>query len=296
MTPEHKIASIRTIVESALKEDIGKGDLTSLACMEPNPMNAQIKAKCDGKLSGVKPVLLAFDIVDSANIIRPLKNDSDRFSVGDIIFEIEGFNQTVLTVERTALNFLGHLSGVATLTNQFVEKVKGTDCKILDTRKTTPGMRMLEKEAVTHGGGYNHRIGLFDMILIKDNHIASAGSIANAIKQTNEFLDTSDFRLQFDTTRDTIEIEVEVATIDQLTEAIDCGVKRLLLDNQSLDSLSAMVQKARTLNSDVMLEASGNVNLETVASIAQTGVDYISIGALTHSAPIADFTLLTDEN
>ncbi len=295
MTPEHKIASIRTIVETALKEDIGRGDLTSLACIEPNPMTAQIKAKCDGFLSGVKPVLIAFDVVDSANIIRPIKNDGDSFATGDIIFEIEGFNQTVLTVERTALNFLGHLSGIASLTNQFVEKVKGTDCKILDTRKTTPGLRLLEKEAVTHGGGHNHRIGLFDMIIIKDNHIASAGSIAHAIKLTNQFLDTPDFRLQFDTTKDKIEIEVEVATTDQLTEAIDCGVMRLLLDNQSLDSLNAMVQKARAMNPAVMLEASGNVNLETVASIAQTGVDYISIGALTHSAISSDFTLLTHE-
>ncbi len=295
MTPEHHIAVIRKIVENALKEDIGKGDLTSLACLEPNPMNAQIKAKSDGVLSGIKPALLAFDIVDSANIIRPLKNDGDSFKYGDIIIEIEGFNQTILNVERTALNFLGHLSGVASLTNRFVKLTKGTNCKILDTRKTTPGLRLLEKEAVTHGGGYNHRIGLYDMILIKDNHISSAGSITNAIKQTNEFLDTSDFRIQFDTTKDKIEIEVEVATIEQLTEAIECGVMRLLLDNQSLESLEAMVQKAREINPQVKLEASGNVNLDTVASIAQTGVDFISIGALTHSAVSSDFTLLTDE-
>lgn len=295
MTPEHKIASIRSIVETALKEDIGKGDLTSLACIEPNPMTAQIKAKSDGYLSGVKPVLIAFDVVDSADIIRPVKNDGDSFNYGDVLFEIEGFNQTILTVERTALNFLGHLSGIASLTSEYVKKVAGTNCKILDTRKTTPGLRILEKEAVTHGGGHNHRIGLFDMILIKDNHIASAGSIANAIKQTNQFLDTSDFRLQFDTTKDKIEIEVEVATDEQMTEAIECGVMRLLLDNQSVGSLQSMVQKARRLNPDVKLEASGNVNLETVASIAKTGVDYISIGALTHSAISSDFTLLTHE-
>ena len=293
MTPEQHIHTIRSHVEIALKEDIGKGDITSLACLEPNPMHAQIKAKSDGILSGVKPVLLAFDIVDSANIIRPLKNDGDSFSHGDIIFEIEGFNQTVLTVERTALNFLGHLSGIASLTNKFVEKIIGTNCKILDTRKTTPGIRLLEKQAVLHGGGKNHRIGLYDMILIKDNHIASAGSITNAIKQTNEYLDTSDFRLQFDAKKEDIEIEVEVATIEQLTEAIECGVMRLLLDNQTADSLKAMVNKARTMNPEVKLEASGNVNLDTVASIAQSGVDYISIGALTHSAVSSDFTLLT---
>lgn len=295
MNNTNQIDSIRTIVETALKEDIGKGDLTSLACLEPNPMNAQIKAKSDGIISGIKPVLFAFDIVDSANIIRPLKNDGDSYNYGDVIFEIEGFNQTILTVERTAINFLGHLSGIASLTHEYVKKVSGTDCKILDTRKTTPGLRMLEKDAVRHGGGVNHRIGLYDMILIKDNHISSAGSITNAIKQTKEFLETSDFRLQFDEQKENIEIEVEVATQEQLSEAIDCGVMRILLDNQSLGSLQSMVQKARRLNPQVKLEASGNVNLETVAQIAQTGVDFISIGALTHSAPTADFTLLTDE-
>lgn len=295
MTPEHHIAAIRTIVENALKEDIGKGDLTSLACIEPNPMNAQIKAKCDGFISGIKPALIAFDIVDSANIIRPLKNDGDSFKYGDIIIEIEGFNQTILTVERTALNFLGHLSGVASWTNKFVQKIKGTDCKILDTRKTTPGLRLLEKEAVTHGGGYNHRIGLYDMILIKDNHISSAGSIKNAIQQTHEYLDTPDFRIQFSEQKENIEIEVEVATEDQLCEAIEVGVMRLLLDNQSLDSLESMVKKARQINPQVKLEASGNVNLDTVESIAQTGVDFISIGALTHSAVSSDFTLLTEK-
>lgn len=293
MSDDNYYTIFRPIVETALKEDVGKGDLTSLACLEPAPLDAQIKAKSDGYLSGVKPVLLAFDIVDSANTIRPLKNDGDSFTKGDIIFEIEGFNQTVLTVERTALNFLGHLSGIASLTAQFVEKTKGTNCKILDTRKTTPGLRLLEKQAVLHGGGVNHRIGLFDMILIKDNHIASTGSITKALKLTDEYLDTSDFRLQFDAKKEDIEIEVEVATEAQLIEAIECGCKRLLLDNQSLDSLEALVKKAKELNPDVKLEASGNVNLDTIASIAQTGVDFVSIGAVTHSAKSSDFTLLT---
>ena len=287
--------SIRSQVENALKEDIGRGDLTSLACLEPNPMIAQIRAKSDGFLSGVKPVLLAFDIVDSANIIRPCKNDGDRFKKGDVIFEIDGFNQRVLTVERTALNFLGHLSGIATFTSQFVKRTEGTICRILDTRKTIPGLRILEKDAVVHGGGFNHRIGLFDMVLIKDNHIASAGSIKAALKKTNEFLETSDFRLQFDLKKEDIEIEVEVSSETQLVEAIENGCMRLLLDNQSTESLAKLVDKARSLNPEVKLEASGNVNLETVGEIARTGVDYISIGALTHSAVSSDFTLLTED-
>ncbi|MCK4574667.1 MAG: nicotinate-nucleotide diphosphorylase (carboxylating), partial [candidate division Zixibacteria bacterium] len=156
---------------------------------------------------------------------------------------------------------------------------------------TTPGWRMLEKEAVEHGGGVNHRIGLFDMILIKDNHIAAAGSITNAVEKTREYLNTPDFRLQFEKKSDEIEIEVEVTSEDELTEAINAGVDRLLLDNQGLDALAKLVQRARSLNSNVKLEASGNVSLVTAADIAATGVDFISIGALTHSAPASDFSL-----
>jgi len=283
--------AMRRLVDAALKEDIQQGDLTSLACLEPQPMKANIIAKSDGILSGIKPTLLAFDIVDSANTIRPLKKDSDAFKKGDIIMEIDGFNQTVLTTERTALNFLAHLSGIATLTNQFVQKVKDTKCKILDTRKTTPAWRYLEKAAVVDGGGFNHRFGLYDMILIKDNHIASSGSITKAIEKTKKYLSTPEFRLQFERKAEDIEIEVEITTIQQLEEAINVGVKRLLLDNQSLASLQKLVQRAHQLNPKVKLEASGNVSLDTVADIAATGVDYISVGALTHSAKGADFSM-----
>ena len=167
--------SVISLVKAALKEDIGSGDLTSLACLEPNPVKAIIVAKSEGVLSGLKPALLVFKMVDSAIVIRSLLKDSDRFSAGDTVIEIEGFNQPILTAERTALNFLAHLSGVATLTARFVDKVKNTRCRILDTRKTTPGWRLLEKKAVVHGGGGNHRFGLYDMIFIKDNHLAAAG-------------------------------------------------------------------------------------------------------------------------
>lgn len=283
------------IVKVALAEDVGPGDLTSLACLEPGPVRAVIMAKSDGVLSGLKPALLTFDIVDSANIITPLKSDGDRFRTGDRIVDIDGFNQTVLTAERTALNFLGHLSGIATLTGQFVNCVRGTSCRILDTRKTVPGLRHLEKMAVEHGGGCNHRMGLYDMVLIKDNHIASAGSIAAAVERTRGFLDTADFRLQFSATADEIKIEVEVSTEEQIEKAIAAGVDRLLIDNVGPEKLTSMVALARGKSSKIELEASGNVSLGTVADIAASGVDFVSIGALTHSAASSDFSLLVCE-
>ena len=280
-------------MRQALREDVGCGDLTSLACFQPEMIKARIVAKSDGVLSGLEPMQLAFEIVDSANQIRVLSGDGDPFRAGDRIVEIEGLNQTILTAERTALNFLAHLSGVATLTNRFVRAVAEVDshCRILDTRKTTPGWRYLEKQAVIHGGGMNHRLGLYDMMLIKDNHIAAAGSIALAVKQAREYLATRDFRLQFGNTGESIEIEVEVTTEAEITEAIEAGITRLLLDNQSPEALTRLVRLARELNPKVRLEASGNVTLDNVAEIAACGVDFISAGALTHSAPACDFSL-----
>lgn len=279
------------LVKAALAEDVGCGDLTSLACLTPNPLNARIVAKSDGVLSGLQPFCLVFHIVDSANTLRPLKTDGDKFTTGETIVEIDGFNQTLLASERVALNFLAHLSGIATMTSQFVEKVAGTNCKILDTRKTTPGYRYLEKQAVLHGGGSNHRMGLYDMILVKDNHIDSAGSIKEAVLMAKEYLKTPEFRLQFDCKAEDVLIEVEVTTVDQLEEAIVAGADRLLLDNQSPDSLREMVTLSKRIAPTVMLEASGNVSLGTVAGIAATGVDFISVGAITHSAPVCDFSM-----
>lgn len=286
--------SIHRLVKEALAEDIGKGDLTSLACLEPNPIKARLVAKQPGALSGMLPALRVFDVVDSANRVTAHFKDGDRFEKGAVIFEVDGFNQTVLASERVALNFLAHLSGVATLTAKFVEKTAGTQARILDTRKTTPGMRHLEKMAVHHGGGLNHRMGLYDMILIKDNHIASAGSILGAVQLAREYLQSREFRLQFQAEASKILIEVEVTNDSQLREAISAKVDRLLLDNQTVDSLSHMVQLARSLDPAISLEASGNVNLETVGPIAQTGVDFISVGAITHSAPVVDFSLQVD--
>ena len=239
------------LVRTALVEDIGPGDVTSMACLDPERVKAEIVAKSDGIVSGLGPVVLTFQIVDSATAVALAKKDGDRFVAGDTIVTIEGYNQPVLTAERTALNFLAHLSGIASLTGRFVEQIGSHKCKILDTRKTTPGYRHLEKRAVVHGGGSNHRIGLYDMVLIKDNHIAAAGGITEAMQMAVEFLRTPESRRQFGKWPDDIEIEVEVTTVEELTDAINAGATRLLLDNQSLVSLSELVTKARGMNPEV---------------------------------------------
>ena len=283
--------TLTQLVKAALAEDVGPGDITSLACLEPYPFKGQIVAKSDGIVSGLEAFALTFEIVDSANNLKFLIKDGDSFKSGDLIIEIDGFNQSVLTAERIALNFLGRLSGVATLTGLYVKEINNNSVQIIDTRKTTPGWRMLEKKAVVHGGGQNHRFGLYDMILIKDNHIVSAGSITSAINNCKTFLNSPEFRIQFKKSIDEIIIEVEVENETQLKEAIESGADRLLIDNQSVESLKKLVTVARGLNGAVKLEASGNVSLENVKAISETGVDYISIGAITHSAPCSDFSL-----
>ncbi len=278
-------------IDLALMEDIGPGDLTTLAGIESKKIRAEIVAKSDGVAAGIPLIEAAIKKMDSDAVVKALKHDRDSFKKGDIVVEIEGDSRAILTPERTALNFLGHLSGIATLTSDFVKRVEGTNAEILDTRKTTPGMRYLEKYAVTCGGGVNHRFGLYDMVMIKDNHIATAGSVTKAITMIKEYLAGEDFKSRFTVEPDKIEIEVEVTDEDQLTEAIKNGIKRLLLDNRSIEQLSAMVKTARSLSDEVVLEASGNVTLDNVRQIAETGVDFISIGALTHSAPASDFSL-----
>jgi len=279
-------------IEVALTEDVGPGDITSLACLDERPLAAVVVAKSSGILAGLPLVEILMRKLDSDIEIRPYKNDTDPYETGDDIIYLKGNSSAILTGERTALNFLGHLSGVAGLTRRFVEKVRLTGAVILDTRKTIPGLRYLEKYAVVCGGGQNHRHGLYDMVLIKDNHIAAAGSISEAVGRVKTFLHSDRFKDKFAGKPDEIDIEVEVETPEQLEEAIAAGVVRLLLDNQSLDQLATLVRKARALSDGLKLEASGNVNLDNVAAVAATGVDYISIGALTHSAPAADFSLM----
>jgi nicotinate-nucleotide pyrophosphorylase (carboxylating) len=278
-------------VELVLIEDIGPGDITTLACVDSFPLRAEIVAKSNGVLAGLAVASLAFMKRDEKVKIVSVREDGDYFQSGEKILSLAGNSRAILTGERTALNFLGHLSGIATLTSKFVAEVEGTGVKILDTRKTTPGLRYLEKYAVTCGGGMNHRFGLYDMVLIKDNHIAACGSIKKALERIKAFFQKDQVSEQFGIESHAIQIEVEIVDEEQLREAIASGVKRLLLDNQSIDELAHLVKLARSLSDDVLLEASGNVRLENVRQIAETGVDFISIGVLTHSAPASDFSL-----
>ncbi len=279
------------IVRAAIMEDIGQGDVTSAGSLNVERINAEVVAKSTGVLSGLEIFIEVFSRIDPANELKPIISDGDKFKPGDKIIEMHGFNNTLLMSERVALNFMAHLSGVATMTNHFVEKIKHTNCAILDTRKTMPGMRLLEKQAVLHGGGQNHRMGLYDMVLIKDNHIAAAGSITNAVHNVKEYIGSFDFILQTGMNPTTFKIEVEVTNETQLLEAIEVGVDRCLLDNQTTANLTKLVIAGRKADSSVELEASGNVTLDTVLPIAETGVDFISVGGITHSAPVADFSM-----
>lgn len=282
---------IRQQVDLVLMEDIGQGDITTTACIEPALVKAEIMAKSEGVVSGLMVVEMVFQSRDRNVQIEIVKTDGETFAGGDRIIGIEGDSRAILTGERTALNFLGHLSGIATLTAKFVEAVKGTGATILDTRKTIPGLRLLDKYAVACGGASNHRFGLYDMALIKDNHIAAAGSITKAVEKMRAFLKSDEYKKQYLIKPEHIEIEVEVENESQLREAIAGKVKRLLLDNQSTEQLAELVKIARSLDAGVKLEASGNVNLANVRKVAETGVDFISIGTLTHSAPSSDFSL-----
>jgi len=298
MPNQEKILQQQVI--TALIEDIGSGDITSLAVVDESLTGvAEIIAKSDGILCGLLLTEYTFLKVDPQIEFQALVKEGSPFRRGDRVALVKGHLRSILIGERTALNFLGHLSGIATLTHKMVETAASDRVKILYTRKTTPGLRYLEKYAVATGGGENHRFGLFDMILIKDNHIAAAGSVSAAIKKARDFLVSENFLKIFHTDPSSIEIEVEVETEAQLQEALESGIKRILLDNRSPEHLTKMVQMARRhpQNAGVILEASGNVTLENIKEIAQTGVDYISIGALTHSAPTSDFSLklLEDE-
>jgi nicotinate-nucleotide pyrophosphorylase (carboxylating) len=285
---------LRQQVLNALHEDVGAGDITSLASIDKNLTGVgEIIAKSDGVVCGLPLCEYTFLEVDPQIEFRMLIEDGLPFRVGDRVALVMGPQRSILTAERTALNFLMHLSGIATLTHKMIEAAGTDKVKILDTRKTTPGLRYIEKYAVAIGGGENHRYGLYDMVLIKDNHIAAVGSVSKAIQRVRDFLDSEKFLKVFHTDPSGVGVEIEVETVDQLQEALDSGIKRILLDNKSSEHLAEMVRFTHNHpnGSDVKLEASGNVTLENVREIAQTGVDYISVGALTHSVPASDFSL-----
>ncbi len=268
------------LINRALQEDLGeKGDITSQAIFQETIGIAAIKTKQKGVLAGIEIAKQVFLTVDPTSNIEKFKQDGENFCDDEAVLRISAPVKSLLQAERTALNFLGRLSGIATLTDKYVDRISGQKCQILDTRKTTPGWRYLEKYAVEKGGGTNHRIGLHDMVLIKDNHIHAAGGITQAVKNVRFYLKKN---------RISPEIEVEVADVEQLREVISLKVDRIMLDNMSMDSMKQAVEINKN---GTPLEASGNITLSNISQIASLGVDYISIGAITHSAPCADFSM-----
>ena len=274
---------IEPVVRLALAEDLGRaGDMTAMACIpEGARMRAAFTARKAGVLAGINCVRLAVRAMDPAASIDLRLRDGDAFEAGAVLAEVEADARAFLSAERTALNLLGRLSGVATLTRAYVDAVRGTKARIADTRKTTPGLRALEKHAVACGGGINHRFGLDDAILIKDNHVAVCGGVGEAVRRARAFAPHL------------MKVEVEVDGLDQLDEALalipeGVGPDVIMLDNFALDDLREAVRRAE---GRVVLEASGGVDLSTVRGIAETGVDVISVGALTHSAPVLDIGL-----
>jgi len=260
-------------IRRALTEDIGTGDATTDAIVPPDAtMRGQIIAKQDGVIAGLDVARAAYELLDSDVDFSAQLADGSRVTRGGLLALVSGRTSSLLTAERTALNFLGRMSGIATLTRQFVDAVAGTRAVILDTRKTAPGLRLVDKLAVKLGGGGNHRIGLYDMILIKDNHIDYAGGIEEAVRRARAY-DSG------------LPIEVEARSVADVNVALSLGVERILLDNMSVEQMSEAVALT---NGRAKLEASGNVTLETVRRIAETGVDFISVGALTHSAKVFD--------
>ncbi len=283
-------AACRALVDLGLAEDLGAGgDVTSRAVMSAERWGqALLVARSPGTLAGVDAVRMVCAAVDVRLKVEVLTDDGSRLERGTRVLRMSGPVRNLLTAERTALNFVQRLSGVATLTRAYVDAVAGLPAIILDTRKTTPGWRALEKYAVRQGGGHNHRTGLYDMILIKDNHLAGLGladraaQIQEAMRRANEFRANVDPNLP---------IEIEVDSLEQFDVALTCRPDFILLDNMSTDLMREAVQRRQRVQSPVLLEASGGVNLTTVRSIAATGVDRISVGAITHSAPALDLAL-----
>jgi nicotinate-nucleotide pyrophosphorylase (carboxylating) len=277
LRPPHDLL-IEPVVRRALEEDLGRaGDLTTdLIVPAGQQASARLVARKAGTIAGLDVAETAFRLIDPAIQFRRETYDGAASGQGNVLAIVEGSARSILMAERVALNFLGHLSGVATGTRALVDAVKGTKARIVCTRKTTPGLRVLEKYAVRCGGGFNHRFGLDDAVLIKDNHIAAAGSLAEAVRRARAGL------------AHMTKIEVEVDTLAQLEQALALGIDTILLDNMSLDDLRRAVALAK---GRAVLEASGNVTLETVRGIAETGVDHISSGAITHSAPALDVAL-----
>ena len=268
-------------VRRALSEDLGDGDHTSLACInEYEKSAARLEVRERGILAGIGVAKRVFELYDSSLEIEILKNDGDSVIEGDIAFIVKGSARSILSTERLVLNLMQRMSGIATKTYQMVEMISHTDAILLDTRKTTPGMRFIEKEAVAIGGGGNHRFGLYDMIMIKDNHIDYAGGISKAIRKTHSYLDANNKKLK---------IEIEVRSLNELDEVLTEGkVHRIMLDNFSPKEIANALKR---IPQEYETEASGGITEENIVAYAETGVDFISVGALTHSVKSLDLGL-----
>jgi len=273
---------IETFIKQALKEDIGAGDFTSLACIDPDKnAQAQLIVKESGILSGIEIALSVFALVDKNLAVDSLTNSGTSIKKGEIVLTVSGKAQSILQAERLVLNIMQRMSGIATLTYQTAQLIAHTKCKLLDTRKTTPGFRFFEKLAVIHGGGVNHRIGLFDMIMIKDNHIDYAGGIKNALERTYSYQHKNNLNLK---------VEIETRNLQEVKEVLKSGFKvdRIMLDNYSPQNL---VEAIKLIDGYCETEASGGIDSSTIKVYAETGVDYISMGALTHSYKSLDLSL-----
>lgn len=268
------------LIDLAFAEDIGDGDHTTLCCIPEDAMGkSHLLIKEDGILAGVEVAKRVFARFDPTMKVEVLMGDGTPVKKGDIAMVVTGKVRSLLQTERLMLNIMQRMSGIATMTNRYVERLKGTKTHVLDTRKTTPGMRMLEKQAVKIGGGMNHRIGLFDMILLKDNHVDFAGGIRNAITRCHEYLKEKGLDLK---------IEIEVRNFDELNQVLECGgVNRIMLDNFSTDDTKKAVE---IIGGKYETESSGGITYDTIRSYAECGVDFISVGALTHSVKGLDMS------
>jgi nicotinate-nucleotide pyrophosphorylase (carboxylating) len=280
--------NLEHLISEALKEDIGAGDFSTLSCIPADKKGkALLKIKQDGILAGVDVAKAIFRQVEKDVIFHQYKNDGDAMRCGESAFEVETSMQTILSCERLVLNCMQRMSGIATLTRQYVEKLKPYHTKVLDTRKTTPNFRLLEKEAVRIGGGVNHRFGLFDMLMLKDNHIDFCGSIESAVNKAFRYVEDNRLNLK---------IEVETRTIDDVKKVCEVGkgkVFRIMLDNFLPEQIVAAL---KIIDKEFETEASGGINLETIESYAQTGVDYVSVGGLIHQARSLDLSLKATNN
>lgn len=264
------------LIERALQEDLGTGDLSSAIFPKSSTTRAKIYAKQKGTVCGLEVVERVFKTVDPQMEMKRLKVDGETVEEGTVVLELYGPVRSILMAERTALNFLQHLSGVATLTHQAVEDIVGLPVRITDTRKTLPGLRMLQKYAVRMGGGQNHRFGLYDAVMLKDNHIAAAGGLVRAVEEARRHVGQM------------VKIEVECESLNQVEEALDSGVEVIMLDNMDIE---VMKEAVKLIDKRAIVEASGGIVKNSLRAVAETGVDVISLGALTHSVKALDFSL-----